>query len=560
MAEYSDNPIVYELLQACVTQKVKHIVISPGSRNAPLILSFAKHNHLKCYSIVDERVASFFALGLSQQTRSIVALVCTSGTAVLNYAPAVAEAYYQNIPLLILSADRPKELTNQAEGQAINQTRILQNIVEESYELPSATQEYNKTYARRIANEAINLCHRKNRSVHINIPLWEPLYNKSKYDTKTYRPLHIAPTKNKLTDDYIQHLSKQFNQAKRVLIVVGFMPKNNLLNNLLEKLVQEKNAVVLTETIANLKSEDFHYNIDRLISAMNDTEYFTPDLLITCGGTLVSKMIKQWFRKDKPSAHWHINDRNYIIDTFQILTEDIRLKPELFFTDLYPHISPKENTYKTNWTTLAEEAKKQHHEYLQKITWSDLQAFDTLLSKLPPQSHLQLGNSTVVRYHQLFPYNHHLLYASNRGTSGIDGCTSTAVGAAYTYDGFTTLITGDISLRYDSNALWHNYINPKLRIIVINNGGGGIFRFLKESSEQQELEYFFETTHSSNSNKTLAEHWRLIYQSAHSKEELTNALTTFYTEDTRPKILEIFTPQLKNPEILRAYFKAMKTK
>ncbi len=557
MEHYSSHKVVYEVLQACVASDVKHFVISPGSRNAPFILSFAKHSRIKCYSIVDERSAAFFALGMAQQLQEPVGLVCTSGTAILNYAPAVAEAYEQNIPLLVISADRPKELVGQAEGQSICQENVLKNIVEQSYQLPSGNKPHTVAYARRLCGEALALCLAKQRPVHLNVPLWEPLYKKADYSTQIHRAIHSAATTAQLTENEMLRLAAKFNKAKKVLVLVGFLPENPQLNAILECFAKEKNVVVLTESIANLKSDTFHYNIDRLLSSCSKKEDFVPDILMTLGGTLISKVVKQWLRACPPKEHWHLNNRGEFVDTFQCLTENITVSPTTFFEQLLPFTETFNGEYAENWNALSEKAATKHNAYVAQLPWSDFQVFDTLLKHIPDNSLLQ--NSTVVRYHQLFPYNPQRKYASNRGVSGIDGCTSTAVGAAFVTDDFTTLITGDISFGYDSNALWHKYISPKLRLIVINNGGGGIFRFLEASAKQEELEEFFETTHSNQSFEHLAKHWGIEYLVAENKEELEGVLQDFYSGNT-PKLLEVKTPQYKNAEVLRNYFKYLKEK
>ncbi len=557
MTTYSNHKVVYELMQACLVNGVKHIVISPGSRNAPLILSFAKNKKIKCYSIVDERVAGFFALGLAKQLQQPVALSCTSGTAVLNYAPAVAEAYEQNIPLVVLSADRPKELIDQAEGQSIRQENILHNIVAQSYQLPSGNDDKQIAYARRLSAEALSICRQMQQPIHINIPLWEPLYHTYDYDESFYKPIYASKIEHYLEKQEIKRLASKLAIGDKVLVVVGFMPANSLLNEQLEELVKHKNIVVLAESISNLKSKEFYYTIDRLLSAMHNEEVFSPDILITLGGTLISKMLKKWLRCCQIREHWHLNTKSHFVDTFQHLTENIMLSPTTFLGQILPYWQQHNSQYAKAWKGLAKNAEQKHFEYVKKLPWCDFQAFEILLKNIPDKSLLHLGNSTVIRYHQLFSYNSKVNYASNRGTSGIDGCTSTAVGAAYGFDGFTTLITGDIALGYDSNALWHKYVSPKLRLIVINNGGGGIFRFLEASSKQEELEEFFETTHSNQSYEHLAKHWGISYISVENRKALEDVLQEFYSGNT-PKLLEIKTPQYKNAEVLRGYFEYLK--
>ncbi len=331
MENYSSHKVVVEVLRACVENGVKHIVISPGSRNAPFILSFAKCADIECYSIVDERSAGFFALGMAQQLQQPVGLVCTSGTAVLNYAPAVAEAYEQNVPLLVISADRPKELIGQGEGQSICQENVLQNIVEQSYQLPSGNATHLLAYAKRLCCEGIALCLQSKRPVHLNVPFYEPLYEKADYSNQTYKIMRSVATNSELCPNEIERLVAKLNQAKKVLVVVGFLPENPQLNALLEQFVKEKNAVVLTESIANLKSDAFHYTIDRLLSALPNKADFVPDILITLGGTLISKMVKQWLRNCPPQEHWHLNNRGHFVDTFQCLTENVAVAPTHFF-------------------------------------------------------------------------------------------------------------------------------------------------------------------------------------------------------------------------------------
>lgn len=552
----SNKQSAYELVKACEAHNVKHIIISPGSRNAPLTLTFARNMQMKCYSIVDERVAAFFALGVSQQTKEIVALVCTSGTAMLNYGPAIAEAYYQNIPLLVISADRPKELRNQEIGQAINQENIFQNIVERSYQFPDEGIGNNQHHIHRLCNEALYICKQSSRPVHINIPFWEPLYGTKSY-ANTYKPLTSTTIQKQLTTNELESLAKSFNKSPNILILIGFMPENSLIEKLLSQLAEKKGVVVLTETIANLKNRAFHYNIDRLLDSMQDVSNFSPEILISFGGTIISKKIKNWLQKNKPKEHWHINERDYFIDTYQSLTKNISVSPATFFEQLLPYLDDKQTDFSTHWDTLECKAEKSHRSYIEQIEWSDLQAFHILLEYLPQPSLLQLGNSTVVRYHQLFTHNPHIQYASNRGVSGIDGSTSTAVGASFIYEGFTTLITGDISFGYDSNAMWHQYISPKLRIIVINNGGGGIFRFLEGSSKTEELEEFFETKHSSHNFEYWARQWNIHYEQVNSKDELVEVLARFYTGNT-VKMIEIKTPSNNSATILRNYFEALK--
>jgi 2-succinyl-5-enolpyruvyl-6-hydroxy-3-cyclohexene-1-carboxylate synthase len=215
-----------------------------------------------------------------------------------------------------------------------------------------------------------------------------------------------------------------------------------------------------------------------------------------------------------------------------------------------------DSSFSQLWTALDQKAEQVHQQYLGQANWSDLKAFDTVLKNIPEKSILQMASSSPVRYVQLFKANSHIKYYSNRGVSGIDGCTSTAVGMAMNTDDIVTLVTGDMSFYYDSNALWHKYLPSNLRIIVINNGGGGIFRIIPGPSGAAELEDFFEA-HMENRVEKLAKVFDVDYVSVDSDESLQSAFQQFYQGESA-KILEVFTPRLKNAEVLAAYFKQLK--
>ncbi len=548
---------MYSLVQLCIKKGVKHIVISPGSRNAPLTLTFSRQSACHCYSIVDERTAAFFALGMAQRLQQPVALVCTSGTALLNYAPAIAEAYYQNIPLLVFSADRPDELIDQEEGQAIRQYKALANVVAKSYQLPLYTDATSLQFAQRLLNEGIEEALEKQKPIHINVPLREPLYQTQNYSADFCPEISIAPLEARLGKETLASLATQWREKRKVLIVVGFQPHSPKLNQALEVLATYPQVVVLTETPANLYSSSFIGSIDRVLAGISPKADYTPELLITLGGTLISKHIKTFLRQAQGCQHWHISQEEQLIDTYNQLSLKIPLDATICFEQLSTLLQPTDSLYKKQWQQLDEETTQRHADYLQKAQWSDLKAFDIIQKALPERGHLQLGNSSIVRYHQLFPQKKQLSCAANRGTSGIDGSTSTAVGAAYLTPELTTFISGDISFGYDSNALNHQYLSPNLRIIILNNGGGGIFRFIKGSAEQPELEEFFETHASSQSFEHLAGHWGIKYLCATNEESLKEQLEFLY-ELNEAAILEVETPRKENATILKDYFMALK--
>jgi 2-succinyl-5-enolpyruvyl-6-hydroxy-3-cyclohexene-1-carboxylate synthase len=559
----SDKKSIAILAEIFVKKGLRHIVISPGSRNAPIIIAFANHPDIEAISIVDERSAAFFALGIAQQTGKTVAIACTSGSAALNYAPAIAEAYYQKIPLLILTADRPADMIDMGDGQTIRQKNVYANFVKENYELPleiNTKAELDKTVD--VINEAINFTVSPDSGpIHINLPFAEPIYNQvenHQWDFNITNPdsEHKSIGKNELVA-----LAKIWNSSSKKLLLVGMMQPNPALCRVLRKITKNESVVLLTETTSNLESEDCACPcIDKVVSTITEEERpdFQPDLLITFGGHIISKMVKQFIRKNRPVHHWHIDPVETKMDTYQCLSKGIQILPTDFFTQLLPEIKSVKSDFQIIWKKRNERSEKRHEEFLGYADYSDLKVFESLLKNIPEASHLQLSNSTPVRYVQLFRPYRKLFYFSNRGTSGIDGVVSTAAGAAFSTGKPTTLITGDLAFFYDSNALMNNYLNENLRIIIINNSGGGIFRFIPGPDTTENLEQFFEAKHNLKA-RYIAKAYGIPYFSANNFSELNSTLKSFYLpQNGKTAILEIFTPNEKNALILRDYFKFIK--
>jgi len=557
----TNKTTISSLVEICVQKGITKIVLSPGSRNSPLAIAFNRHPQIDCYVIVDERAAAFFAMGMAQQTQQAVAIACTSGSAALNYAPAIVEAFYQRIPLLVLTADRPVEWINQGAGQTIQQRDIYKNFILKSYEL---TQEAKKGtddlwYNDRQINEAINLAHfPKKGPVHINIPLREPLYDLVKKTTHQPKIQEVIKIKNTLPDEVFEKLKTEWQQAKSKLILCGLMEKNQTLNAVLEELSSDPSVSVLTETTANVFSEKFNSCIDRLITTIEKKEEkkFVPDILITIGGAIISKKIKALFRKTSPKEHWHFDTSGKEMNTYQSLTKTIPIRPEYFFKKLTEENSNKnyiKSNFQKTWKNRDNQTRNQHNKFLKKVKYSDLKAFEIILKNIPTGSNFQMGNSSTVRYVQLFDQREDIFYNSNRGTSGIDGSTSTAVGAALASGKSTTLVCGDLSFFYDVNALWNPYLPSNLRIIIINNSGGGIFRIIPGPSTSDELDDYFEVTQERTA-EPFAKMYNLSYQKADSIESLEKVISSFYKKRKRAGILEVFTPRKENDKVLKAYF------
>lgn len=584
---HSKIPLAQTVVQLCKLKNIKHIVISPGSRNAPLTIGFTNDEFFKCYSIVDERCAAFFALGIAQQKRETVAMVCTSGSALLNYYPAISEAFYSDIPLVVLSADRPKHLINVGDGQTINQKNVFENHilysanlkldikdenkVSKTEELPifknlenklerilglqQGIQSFNETEI----NTALNLAHLKRGPVHINIPFNEPLYELTETLSVNPKVEPMEVISHNIGEVELKDCVDEWYVAKRKLILVGVLEPNSIDQQNLEHLADDDSVIVFTETTSNLHHPNFFPSIDKMIAPLSEEELeaLKPDILVTLGGMIVSKKIKAFLRNYKPKQHWHIDDKD-ANDTFFCLTKHIEITPNQFFSAFFPKITHMtKSSYFDNWTSVKKHRNKKHMAYMKEIPFSDFKVFHHVLKTTPNTSVLQLGNSSAVRYAQLFNLNASLEVFCNRGTSGIDGSTSTAIGCASVSNKRTTFITGDLSFFYDSNALWNNYIPKNFRIIVINNQGGGIFRILPGHKNTDNFDHYFETIHNLTA-KQLCEMYNFDYKQASNETELTEHLNTFFNTSKTPKLLEVFTPRTMNDEILLDYFNFIK--
>ncbi len=535
---------------------VNHAVVSPGSRNAPLIIALSR-SRIETHIVVDERSAAYVALGMAQQLKAPVALVCTSGTALLNYAPAVAEAYYQKIPLIVVSADRPQEWIDQDDSQTIRQFKALDQFVKRSYDIPARCDDDTAVwYAERIAHDAMMEATSLRRApVHINVQLAEPL-NGLTTEPYKLRRIHHFPSYDGICRDYIIKLKEQLLH-KRVMIIAGFMEMNEPLRQALNDIAANDYAVVLTETISNM-ADDFTINaIDRTLLAIdeNDKRYY-PDVVITIGGAIVSRKIKAFLRKVKPD-HWYVGLNDVTVDCFQSLTRRIEANPDTFIPTLFQD-SLTVKSFCTIWQDAHTAGLRRHHKYLEKIGWSDMKAYETIFDfyqQNPDNLIMHLSNGTTIRYAQLFGDMVIAPNFCNRGVSGIDGCTSTAIGAAMV-NGPAVLITGDMSFLYDISAL--SAITPKLqlKIVVVDNGGGGIFRFIDSTASLPELEKYFVVKRNLDVEKVAASFGIKTYR-ADNADSLYEQLSNMMVEDG-PAVLVVKTDGKRSAEILKNYFKPIK--
>ncbi len=578
-----------ELAQILVQNHINQVILSPGSRVAPITLALVRHPHIQTHIQIDERSASYMALGMAThflanplQNNPFVAIACTSGTAVLNYAPAIAEAFYQNIPILILTADRPPEWINQQDGQAINQTNVFANFVKKSYTLPTDTSHPDTHWhANRIINEAIlALKTPPFQPIHINIPIREPFYPKADAQidfSKKIRIISEFPTEKMVKKEDWIVFREIWDNADRKMMLVGQGFWDEKMQKYITEVAQETNIPIIAEILSNLpqKNPFFIKNFDIFGGKLNENQQkeLKPELLISWGGNILSKGLKQFFRKNKPQYHIHIQESGEVADTFQSITHILRINPCDFFKKLAEELDfdaflhkdmPDDDDFAEEYAQKWQELDKNAQRYLynfvnnegNKQKFYELDILEKILSNIPKNTNVHLSNSMPVRYANYWA-NHpniqnNLKIYSNRGTSGIDGCTSTALGFALADKNvLNVLVTGDLAFFYDRNAFFRKEIPKNLCVIVLNNQGGNIFRFVEGANQQPELEEFFETPHNFTAQNT-AKDANMDYFSAKNNEELDKCLKEIFTQENlqkNPSILEIFTNRKENTDV-----------
>ncbi len=557
----SNKKHIQQLASILAAKGINDLIISPGSRSGPLAHTFAGSDNFNCRNIVDERSAAYFAIGLSQAKQKPVVLLCSSGTATLNYAPAVAEAYYLNVPLIVLTADRPDYWIDQAESQCINQKNIYQDFTKKEVSLPLGESEKELWFAGRWINECINKAIEGTPGpVHINIPLEEPLHDLLDKKLPEVKVIDQLKVEAKISEEELLKLASEYNQSEKVLILAGQQFTNPKLENLLVDFADRTGAVVLAEHLSNLNHPSFCKAVDLLMPAFlaDEVEKYQPGLLISLGGQFVSKSLKQFLRKYQPESHWHLSFSNEHFDTYQSLTKVLNVETSDFFEQLLDTVDSKENHFQKSWKTKETEVTQLRNEFIQQTNFCDLKVFDQILKTLPEDSILHLGNSSPVRYALLCDSASNVEYHGNRGTAGIDGPLSTAVGFASESEKLNTIILGDLSFFYDSNALWNKYIGSNLRVIVINNRGGNIFGMIKGPSESPAFqEHFF--TENKFKAEGIARTFELDYFKAENEGELKSALEDFYSPaQNKAAVLEVFTYAEMNSKIFRELFKYIK--
>ncbi len=520
------------LAEALAAYGVRRVVTSPGSRNAPLLMALSRNGALETLSVIDERCAAFEALGLADVSGEPVALCCTSGSAMLNYGPAIAEAYYRQIPLIAITADRATEWIDQADSQTIRQPGALNNIVKAHITLgDNDNSAEGLWYANRKINDALSSAVSGPRGpVHINVHLSSPLTNEVEVDNgqTLFHKINVIAPSRVVPVETARDLAKTL-VGRQVLIVAGINPPDAKLNKAMVELSRIKGFAVVDEGLANLRGG----NITNFYNASIDS----PEVLITFGGALVSSRLKEYLRKcESIREHWHVGEADHAIDTFRKLTTRIDFPPEGFFPRLAGAIG--------HHARIGDFSMKAANENTDRATeeatsvWNSKGAIQSLLAQIPAQWNLQLGNGMSVRHALPLVSGHFHRVSANRGVSGIDGCVSTAIGASITYNKPTCLIVGDMSAQYDLGAFASNQITPKIKIALLDNGGGEIFRRVATTRDLIEREALIAGGVKMPAEQ-LAAAFGFRYLVATDYSSLAKAMREFVAEKKRPCILHI---------------------
>lgn len=549
-------PHINEIASLCAAHGITQAVVSPGSRSAAISLAFENHPEIDVKVVADERSAAFIALGIAQQVKQAVALICTSGSAVYNYAPAVAEAFYQEIPLLIITADRPPEWTNQYDGQTIQQEAIFGKHVKSSFNLPvDLSHPDAQWHSNRQVNEAILLTAGAPKGpVHVNVPIREPFYpgTEEAFSYPQTRIIKQAELEKKITESGWEQLIHTWNNSSKKLLLIGQMEPNAALHDQLKGLMEQTGVPVINEVTAN------QHGLEGVISKQDlflqgSPSLESPDLLITLGKSLISKNLKLFLRKNPPKHHWHIHEGR-LNDALQHLSLSIDQSPVDFISGLVQRVGKnKENGLGQSWPKIDQDTADRSSSFLASCEFGELKASALCLSALPSQSQLHLANSMSIRYANFIGVKDGSIEVyCNRGTSGIDGSNGTAVGASLSSGKMVTLLTGDMAFLYDRNGFWHGYDLSNLRIIVLNNAGGGIFGMIKGPRSQASYEKLFQTEQNLTAKMT-AKEFAFEYSKVKREDHLEDELKGFFKPSASAKVLEIFSDSMKNEQIFQAY-------
>lgn len=467
------------IIQLLKERGIRHCVLSAGSRNVPFVHSIEEDPFFKCYSITDERSAGYFALGLSQRIHEPVVISCTSSTATCNYWPPVAEAYYQHVPLIVLTGDRDYEMLGQWEDQMIDQVGMFDRHVRKSVNLPIVRDDDDDyIYCRRLVNEALlELNHNGTGPVHINVPM--------KYYSTTF-PLHSLPEVQAIhrvdwnsSQDEWQEKVNQLAAAKRILVVCG---QESYVSDEQQRQMTEFfhkfNSAIAVDYMSNIECEGtFNPSVCMDTRYVSDKKFeeLLPDIVISFGGMVFSGLKAMLLRYHGKYEHWLVQEDGEVCDLFKSLTTIFACTPEYFFKYFNEHVEnaiANDMKYHNELVDYADSVK------YPDFGWSNIYAIKNVVTRIPSESLLHLSINSAIRITNFFKLQPHVKVYANIGTHGIDGCLPSFLGQAVAdSDTPSFLVIGDLSFFYGMNALRSRHIGKNVRILLLNNHGGEEFYY-----------------------------------------------------------------------------------
>lgn len=528
---YSDKINVNILTSLMVAHGVRTVVVCPGSRNAPLAHNFASCPEMHCVAATDERSAGFYALGLALASERPVAVCVTSGSALLNLAPAVAEAYYREVPLLVISADRPLAMINQLQGQTLPQAGALGMMVKATMQLPEPHNEVERWHCNRLVNEAmIKMLLHGGGPVHINVPISEPLYNFAVEELPEERKISMAAAS--ADEALLTAIAADFAKARKPLIVVGQMERRewHKAAEAVEKL--ETRAVVLAEKLSD-DSDHQLPALDMLVERMANAADYQPDYIIYIGGNMVAKAMRQFLQQTKPRRSIVVSDAGEVADVMMNATDIVEAKPSEMLRALAS--SDKEaSAWIESWQRLKAEAIEQAN--VATGNWQNEAIREFFHAIRGKEMNVHVANSLSVR--MALKYADRYLYV-NRGVNGIEGSLSTAAGFSIMSACPVTCIIGDLSFFYDANALWNQGLCGNFRILLLNNKCGGIFSKFEQLADSPACDSYVMAKHNATAEGVCMQN-NVVYRKAQTDEQIREGISWLIDEKSpRPMLLEV---------------------
>ena len=529
---YSSKENVNILTALLVAHGVKHAVCCPGSRNSPIVHNLNECPDIACYPVTDERSAGFYALGMSQCLKQPVVVCVTSGTALLNLAPAVAEAYYQHIPLIVISADRPQAWIDQLDGQTLPQSDALGRFVSKAVSLPEPHDAETRWYCNRLVNEALL---EKHAPVHINVPISEPLFDYNVAELPVERKIELLPAD--ITNQTLSHVCRMFMQSERPLLIAG-QPMNP--------------------------------GYDEAVCLIGDDESYVPDLVLYIGGSIVSKRLKRFLRKAKET--WVVNATGEVTDTFMNLTRVIQGDAAVVEDQIRFLLEQQPHPFIQKWETLLSKVRAHAAAYqppysqmaavkcfeaqlMFNVQWSMVNVQCSMVNGQWSMANVHYANSTAIRLANIFAQ--HSVYC-NRGVNGIEGSLSTAAGFSVVSEETVFCVIGDLSFFYDQNALWNQNLQGNFRILLLNNGKGGIFNLLRGLEQSPARDKYVAAEHHTSA-EGICQQNDIVYLKAENMEQLKQGVSTLLNiNSSRPVLLEVFTDPAEDERVYKDYYKTLK--